>query len=229
MSREEFFSSATFEFLENLTDNNQRDWFAEHKQRYETDVRQPALRFVEAIQPRLRKISPHIEAVAKLTGGSLMRIYRDTRFSKNKTPYKTNVGIHFRHEQGRDVHAPGLYVHLAPEECFLGAGIWHPESSALREIRTAIVEQPTQWKRARNDKRFREIYELAGDSLKKAPLGFDKDHPLIEDLKRKDFIGVHSFARKQAISPDFLGQVSDAFAASRPLVRFLCRALHVPF
>ena len=105
------------------------------------------------------------------TGGSLMRVYRDTRFAKDKTPYKTNVGIHFRHEFGRDVHAPGFYVHVAPEECFLAVGLWRPDAAALGEVRKAIVESPDRWRRARDDKRFRERFTLEGESLKSRPAG----------------------------------------------------------
>ncbi|MDZ4851199.1 MAG: TIGR02453 family protein, partial [Pirellulaceae bacterium] len=104
------FSTETFKFLRDLAKHNDRDWFAENKQRYEDDVLAPSLAFIESMQPFVRKLSPYLTAIPKRVGGSLMRIYRDTRFSKNKTPYKTNVGIHFRHEIGGDVHGPGFYL-----------------------------------------------------------------------------------------------------------------------
>ena len=99
---------------------------------------------------RLPGISKHLTAIPKRSGGSLMRVYRDTRFSRDKTPYKTNIGIQFRHEQGKDVHAPGLYFHLDRNECFLGVGMWHPEREALAAIRQAIVDDPKAWRRVRD-------------------------------------------------------------------------------
>ncbi|MGI9257968.1 MAG: DUF2461 domain-containing protein, partial [Gammaproteobacteria bacterium] len=125
------FPAQTAKFLTELANNNARDWFNVNKQRYEDHVLEPALTFINAMEPRIEKISPHFLAVAKRTGGSLMRVYRDTRFSKDKTPYKTNIGIQFRHELGKDVHAPGFYLHIQPKNCFLGAGIWRPDSDAL--------------------------------------------------------------------------------------------------
>ncbi len=112
-------------FLDELSRNNKREWFQANRSRYEQDVLQPALAFIETMAKPLEKISPHFCAVPKRMGGSLMRPYRDVRFSKDKRPYKTNVGIQFRHEAGRDVHAPGFYFPIEPDEAFLGVGIWH--------------------------------------------------------------------------------------------------------
>ena len=158
-----------------------------------------------------------------------MRIYRDTRFSGDKTPYKTNVGIQFRHELGRDVHAPGFYVHLETSGCFLGAGIWHPAADALGAIRRRIDRDAAGWKRSIGAKAFRSSWELSGDSLKTAPRGYDVDHPLIEDLRRKDFIAVRSITQKDVTSPDFVKRTTAAFRSSRSLMSFLCSALDVPF
>ena len=135
-------------FLEDLRDNNNRQWFQANKGRYEREVLEPCLAFIRAFGPRLRKISPFFVASDERVGGSLMRVYRDTRFGKDKTPYKTNVGIQFRHELGRDVHAPGFYVHIEPEEYFLALGVWRPDRDSLHQIRQAILERPEQWKRA---------------------------------------------------------------------------------
>jgi uncharacterized protein (TIGR02453 family) len=142
------FEGELFAFLRELRQHNDRNWFEAYKPRYETAVRIPALAFIEAMGPRLATISPHFRALAKKSGGSLMRVYRDTRFSKDKTPYKTNVGIQFRHEAGRDVHCPGFYLHLEPGRCFLGAGIWRPDSKALRAIRDFIADNPGGWRKA---------------------------------------------------------------------------------
>ena len=125
-----------------------------------------------------------------------MRIYRDTRFARDAAPYKTNVGIQFRHEQGRDIHAPGYYVHIAPGECFLALGLWRPEPDALSRIRQAIVESPEKWKRARDDRKFRTRWTLDGGSLKRPPRGFPADNPYIEDVKRTDFIAVEELEER---------------------------------
>ena len=184
------FKPTIFEFLEELADHNNRPWFQENKWRYERDVLEPAMAFIRAFQPRLKRISPCFVASDRRVGGSLMRVYRDARFTKNKNPYKTNVGIQFRHEQGRDIHAPGFYVHIAPSECFLAVGLWRPEPTALGQIRQALVEWPNRWRRIRGDRKFRASFSLDGASLKRPPRGFPADHPWIEDLKRTDFIWV---------------------------------------
>lgn len=223
------FQPHLFRFLDELTNNNERDWFQANKSRYESDVLEPSLEFIRAFAPRLQKISPMFTASDRRVGGSLMRIYRDTRFAKDKTPYKTNVGIHFRHEMGGDVHAPGFYVHLAPDECFLGAGIWHPDSKSLALIRRAIDEDSTAWKRARDSKAFTAEFKLAGDSLKTNPRGYAKDHPLIDDLRRKDFIAVRPLTQKQVLDTKFVDQVAASLKTTRSLMRFLCSAIGVPF
>ena len=184
------FKPSLLEFLGELEKNNNRPWFKKNKARYETDLLTPALHFVESMEPRIKTLSPYFDAIPTRVGGSLMRIYKDTRFSKDKTPYKTNVGIQFRHETGKDVHCPGYYLHLANDGCFLGVGIWHPESKTLAAIRESVDENAKQWIKARDHKPFAAAYKLEGDSLKRAPKGIDSDHPMIIDLRRKDFIAV---------------------------------------
>jgi uncharacterized protein (TIGR02453 family) len=223
------FEPALFVFLEELAENNNRPWFAVNKARYESDVLAPSLAFIREFAGRLKKISPYFVASDRRVGGSLMRIYRDTRFAGDKSPYKTNVGIQFRHEMGRDIHAPGFYLHLAADECFLAMGLWRPEAEPLRAVRAAIVEWPDRWRRAVNDKRFLKHLWLDGDSLKRPPRDFPADHPLVEDLKRTDFIGVGDLSRREALSLSLPDRLAERFAASRPFMRFLCDALHVPF
>ena len=124
------FPPQTLKFLKELERNNNREWFQANKSRYEDVVLEPALDFITTMGPKLHAISDHFVAIPKRMGGSLMRVYRDTRFGKDKTPYKTNIGIQFRHELGRDVHAPGYYLHIDNTGCFLAAGI--PRTSLLR-------------------------------------------------------------------------------------------------
>jgi uncharacterized protein (TIGR02453 family) len=149
------FSKATFAFLDELAANNDRAWFEANKPRYEELVREPALEFIAAMAVPLAKFAPHFRAEPRKMGGSLMRVFRDTRFSRDKTPYKTNIGIQFRHELGKDVHAPGFYLHIATDECFFGAGSWHPEADLLGRIRDHITENPKRWFAVRDDKKFR--------------------------------------------------------------------------
>lgn len=223
------FSQGTLKFLEDLSQNNNREWFNENKQHYEDEVRGPALDFISLMDERLDDISPHFRAVAKKVGGSLMRIYRDTRFGKDKTPYKLNIGIQFRHELGKDVHAPGFYVHIEPEESFLGVGIWRPDAPTLGKIRDAIVDQPAQWLDARDYPPFSDTYGLAGESLKTWPRGYDKDHALIEDLRRKDFIGISQFDSERITDSGFLDFTVDGFEKAAPFMAFLCKSLQLKY
>jgi uncharacterized protein (TIGR02453 family) len=223
------FPPAFFRFLRELRENNDRAWFTRNRERYELDVKDPALTFVRAFAAPLRRISPHFVADPRPVGGSMFRIHRDTRFARDKSPYKTHVGLHFRHERGKDVHSPGFYLHLEPGEVFAGAGIWHPDTRTQRAIRRAIVEDPGGWKRATRGKKFAATHRLAGDSLKRPPRDFDPEHPLVEDLKRKDFLAVRDLARKDAAAVDFADRVAESFRTAGPLVRFLCRALDLPY
>ena len=217
-----------FGFLKDLSNNNNREWFTENKDRYEDSVKMPALAFIAAFGPKLSKISPHFQAVPKAQGGSLFRIYRDTRFSKDKTPYKTNTGLHFRHEAAKDAHAPGYYVHLAPGEVFFGAGLWRPDGPTARSIRELIAGDGKGWTAAAAALEKTSL-ALAGESLSRPPRGFDADHPLIEDLKRKDFIASLDLSEKEALAPDFLDRIAGLCADAAPLMKFLCRAVDVPF
>ena len=223
------FESSLFQFLKQLAKNNNRVWFQENKTRYEKEVLEPSLAFIRTFRPRLKRISEYFTAIDRRSGGSLMRVYRDTRFHGADEPYKTNVGIQFRHEFGRDIHAPRFYVHLEPGTCFLAVGLWRPESAILRQVREAIVDNPKRWRRVRNDKKFQAIFMLDGNSLKKCPLGFPADHPCIEDLRRTDFIAVADMSDSATMEKNFLDHVAKAFTTTRPFMRFLCDAMKIPF
>ena len=221
MTSSPHFTPALFEFLSELADNNNREWFQDNKARYERDVRDALVQFVSDFGDRLREISPHMVADPRLSGGSVFRIYRDVRFSKDKSPYKTNAGVHFRHEVGREVHGPGLYLHLQPGFVFAGAGIWRPNSSTVGKIRGAIVANPDRWKGIVNDGKFRSVYRLEGESLKRAPRGIDPDHPLIDHLKLKSFVATTSFTEEDACSLDFIDVYANACAVAAPFSEFL--------
>ncbi len=225
----EHFTEDTFAFLSRLGENNNRDWFNEHKPEYEQYVREPALAFIRAMRPELKRFAPHFVAVDKKVGGSLMRVYRDVRFGKNKQPYKTNIGIQFRHERGKDVHAPGFYLHIEAHEVFVGAGIWHPDSETLKKIRAYIDAHPTRWLDAMNNTAFKKAFQLGGDSLKRAPKGYPMDHPMIEALKRKDFIGIAPLMPELILEDDLVGFVASYFETAQPLMQQLCRAVGCKF
>lgn len=218
------FDTDLFAYLNDLAANNEREWFNTNKKQYERSVKEPALDFIESFRPRLADISPHFEANARVVGGSLFRINRDTRFSKDKTPYKIHTGMHFRHERAKDVHAPGFYLHLQPRQCFMGSGLWHPEPKVAQQIRGFIAEHRDRWIEITSTLG---PFELAGDVLKRPPRGFDADDPLIEDLKRKDFMTTTSFTHKQITSAGFLDLFSERCEETLPFLGFLCDALEL--
>jgi uncharacterized protein (TIGR02453 family) len=225
------FGPELFAFLSDLRDHNDRDWFAANKARYEADVLEPALAFVEDFGYRLHEISPHLRADPRRNGGSLFRIYRDTRFSKDKSPYKTNIGMHFRHERAKDAHTPGFYLHLEPGRVFAGGGIWHPDTKTANLIRDAIVARPGRWRAATREPPFAGTLELGGtdSALKRVPSGFDKEHEFADDLRRKDFFGWATLSDADVIGPDFLGRYTAVCEAAGPLMRFLCDVLAIEY
>ncbi len=218
-----------FKFLRDLKKNNNRPWFTENKSRYERQVRDPAVELVRNLEKPLARTAPMLSAIAKGHGGSVMRIYKDTRFSKDKTPYKTNVGISLRHQANRDIHAPGVYIHLDPKECFIGAGCWRPESRVLSSIRAAIDANPKSWIRARDNAAFRRHFELAGERLKTTPRDYPRDHAMIDDLRRIDFIAVAPLAQSEITGDQIVSIVIDRIKAAKPLMKFLCDAIDVPY
>jgi uncharacterized protein (TIGR02453 family) len=226
---EPYFSSRTLKFLTALALNNSRSWFELHKADYEGLIRGPALRLIRDFAPSLKKISTHLVASDKKVGGSLMRVHRDTRFGTDKTPFKTNIGIQFRHAAGKDVHAPGLYLHVAPDECFLASGVWHPDSESLSRIRNRIAEKTKAWVKASTDPKFASLFELSGESLARPPRGFDPNHSAIADLKRKDHIALATLSLRDISSSNLVKTMYDRFGRTKPYFRFLCEALALPF
>ena len=219
------FTARTFKFLKELKQNNNREWFQDNKERYEDEVRTPALTYIENMGVPLGKISPHFIASAKKSGGSMMRPYRDIRFGKDKTPYKTNVGIQFRHAAGKDVHAPGFYLHIEPGDCFIAAGIYHPDTPTLGKVRMLIDEYPKEWtKISRKVVSAKTGFSFHGESLKRPPRGFSEDHPLIHDLKRKHFIAVKPLTQKQITATTIIKDTTALFRTTAPLVEFVCDA-----
>lgn len=223
------FKPGIFKFIKDLKVNNKREWFTENKERYHSDVVEPLLQFMDALQPGLKKIAPHILVKSKAHNGSMFRIYRDTRFSKNKSPYKEHAACQFRHELGRDAHAPGFYFHLEPGEVFFGGGVWMAHPDNLHKIRQSICDNPRAWSNIKNNKKLKQYFEngIAGEALKRPPRGFDKEHQHIEDLKRKSFVLMRHVPVKTAKSPEIVKEVLDTYKAAMPLLRFLGDATEV--
>jgi uncharacterized protein (TIGR02453 family) len=224
-----YFTSATFKFLKELETHNEQPWWDDNKQRYIDVTREPALDFINDFAEPLERISPHFVADSRKVGGSLFRIQRDTRFGTDKTPYKLNTGMQFRHATAKDAHAPGFYLHIQPGECFMGVGLWRPETKAAYAIRERIDEERTAWKRATRGKQFTDVFTLEGDSLVRPPRGYDEDHPLIEDLKRKEFIASMRLPQTAITSDDFMHEFEANCKHAAPFMRFLCGAVGVPF
>ena len=221
--REVRFERGLFRFLKDLEANNERPWFQENKARYEAEARDPLLRFIGAFGGPLSRISRQFEADPRPVGGSMFRIYRDTRFAKDKTPYKTHLAAHFPHKGcGEGVHCPGFYLHLESGASFAGGGLWHPDPNTLFKVRTAIAAKPKAWKALRDSG-----LEIQGEALKRVPQGFDSAHAWGEDLKRKDFYIGTSFTDREVLSPEFFDLVTGACRQAAPLVAFICKAMEV--
>ncbi len=225
----EGFGPAFFGFLADLRQHNERAWFNANRGRYEADVVAPVLVFIEALAPGLLEISGHYTAVARKSGGSMFRIYRDTRFSRDKTPYKTHVACQFRHAMGRDAHAPGFYVHLEPGRVAVGGGIWQPASGPLGRIRETIADSPATWQRIIDDPELvRRFGGISGDSLKRAPRGYGAAQRHLDDLRRKSYFLMQRVSAADAARAAFVDETVAAFRAADPLMRFICHALDLP-
>lgn len=217
-----YFGKGLFDFLRELERNNTKEWFGKNKDRYEAEVKEPFLDFISDAGPRLKKISKNVVADPRPVGGSLFRIYRDVRFSKDKSPYKTHAGAHFR-LGGKDVHGPGYYLHLQPGECFVGGGIWMPEPATLEAIRRRIIGKPNEWDKIRGS------IDDSEAKLKRPPRGFDPDHPMIEDLKRKSFTSSVRLTDRQVLAPDLMDTFTAACSGMAPAMKFLATAAGAPW
>ncbi len=233
------FSPALFDFFRDLRANNRKEWFEANRERYQEHVLEPSKVFVLAFRSHLRRISPQFQAEPRVRGGSLFRIHANLRFHPDRPPYKIHAGIQFRHRAGGDVHAPGFYLHLEPDGgtgavgsrrgCFAGMGVWHPDRTALTAIRESIVDDPEAWRAVTGTPEFRETLRLGGDSLKLGPTGFDRDHPLIDDIKRKDFIAVAELTEGDVVADGFVDRFTTLSRAGAPFVAWLCGAMGVEF
>ena len=216
------FSPATFRFLRSLKRHNTREWFADNRARYVAEVEAPMRQLIADFAPRLGRISRAYVADPRRVGGSMFRIHRDTRFSADKSPFKTWAAARFAHEgrrQGTD-SVPAFYLHIGPDECYGGGGVYHIEMPALTRIRQSIAAPSSRWAAVR-----RTGIEIDGDALTRPPKGFDPAHRFVEDLKRKDLYTLTEFSEAEAAAGDFLDRYTAACERAAPLIEFLTKAL----
>ena len=224
------FPKELFTFLKDLSANNDRNWFNANKDRYVRYAKEPTVAFIVAMKDRLEGISQSYLADTRTNGGSMFRIYRDTRFAKDKRPYKVNIGCQFRHVAGKDAHAPGFYVHLQPGGSSVGGGIWLPPTPVIGKIRDAIDKNQDEWvavKKFLDKSEYVSYYPNEG--LKRPPRGFEADHPLIDDLKQKTFFAGRNLKNGEVASPDFIDIVDNVFQDLVPMMRFINEALGLSF
>lgn len=213
------FTRKTLSFLRGLKRHNDREWFSAHKNEYETHVRQPMIALVERLSHDLRAFAPELVADPKV---SLFRIYRDTRFSGDKRPFKTAVGARFPHrELGRGKGA-GLYVEVAPDWVWIGGGFYMPEPSDLQAIREHIATTYPRLHRVATAAAFKRAFgTLEGARLSRVPRGYPKDHPAASYLQLKQFLAGRELDAAFAYSPRFYPELVRTFRAAAPLIRFL--------
>ncbi|MDO5504746.1 MAG: DUF2461 domain-containing protein [Pseudoxanthomonas suwonensis] len=225
-----YFSDAALAFLHDLAGNNSRDWFQANKARYEEHVRAPFQKLLVDLQPALARISPHFQADPRSVGGSLYRIQRDTRYSRDKSPYKPWQGARLFHERRRAVLSPLFYIHLQPGRCFVGAGLWHPDGPTLRRVRQFIVDNPAAWARAVHAPAFRRRYRLDDSQmLVRPPRGFPPDFPYLDDLRHKNIVGERPLEDALFTGNALRRTLERDLQALAPVVDYLCAALDLDF
>lgn len=207
-------------FLKKLKKNNNRDWFSEHKEVY-TNNREDIVLFAEQLLDKL-KSHDNIETVSGKK--SLHRIYRDIRFSKDKTPYKPVWSGSFK--RATKMLRGGYYFHIEPGNSFLGGGFWGPSSSDLKLVRNNILDYGHELKEVIGSSQFIDNFgSLEGEQLKTAPKGFDKEHEHIDLLRYKQFLVVKRFTDEEVLSDDFADKINDGFIAMRPFFNYMSEAL----
>lgn len=206
-------------FLKQLKKNNEREWFQPRKEHYEEVLRKPFLQLIEKLGESMREKAPELRFGPK----SLFRIYRDTRFGADKSPYKTNIGASFDVVgYAKGVASPGMYLHIEPGEIFAGGGLYMPDGKQLKRIRYAMDQRPDSYLAVVSERKFKRFFgEIHGECLKKAPQGYLPDHPMIEHLRRKQFFVMKSFSEEQIGSAKFSTEVADVFTRALPFVRWL--------
>jgi uncharacterized protein (TIGR02453 family) len=211
-------------FMKRLKRNNNRSWFEKNKNEYETVVKLPMQSLIVALQPHFERFAPEFEIHPRK---SLFRIYRDVRFSKDKTPYKTHVAAHFvLRGKPKGVEGSGFYLHIEPGQVFLGGGIYMPDGDQLKKIRKAIAGQSERFLSITGQKSFKKLFgKLQGEQLRRVPQGYEPDHPMVEWLRYKQFFVWVEWAEAKCFRERFVDDVVDVFDAATPMVRFLNEAM----
>ena len=214
----------TLDFLRKLKKNNNRDWFEKNKPHYlaaKEDVEKSLAAILKGIRAFDKRFTEDMEAKK-----FIFRIYRDVRFSKDKRPYKTNIGASIN-PGGKMMQVPGYYMHIEPGEAFLAGGMWMPEAPLLAKIRQEIDYNFDEFKKIVSDKTFKKYFKTLSteDSLSTTPKGYAKDHPAIEFLKLKSFIVVADLPDKDVLSKNFTKKAAEIYKAMKPLNDFLQRAI----
>ncbi len=212
----------TLNFIKDVAENNNREWFAVNKEVYE-EAKNDVLKLVSAIIPELAKIDPILSAEAD-PKKCLLRIYRDVRFSKNKDPYKNNYGMWFSTKKGGN--EPGYYLHIQPGKSFIAGGYWMPDVPHLKLIRQEIDYNAEDFKAIINEKEFKKNFKLGVDNaLKNAPKGYDPADPNIELLKLKSFEATMKIGDEEFFKPNLVNKLISSFKTVQPLVAFLRNAI----
>lgn len=209
-------SKSTIDFLKELSQNNNREWFAINKARFEAEQKK-VKGFYNAVMEHL-KASDFIENV------KIFRIYRDVRFSKDKQPFKTHFGGHFTRATNK--LRGGYYLHICPGESFLAGGFWEPNKEDLARIRKEFETDATEINAIVNTPDFKKYFgKLKGEAVKSAPRGFDKNHPNIDLIRLKQFIVTREFTDEEVLAPNFLNEVVASFVAMRPYLDYMSDVL----
>ena len=213
------FPKEGLQFLRSLKRNNNREWFQKHRGNYEEHVKQPMAELIEALHDDFQQFAPEMTASPK---ASAYRIHRDTRFSKDKSPYKTHVAAVFP-RSGMDKHqGAALYVHIATDELLVGGGLYMPLPEDLNAIRNHILENPKKFLNIVESKTFRRTFgELGGEQLTRVPRGFPADTPVAGYLRHKQFLAGRNFPPELATTSRFYRTLLETYKAMLPLIRFL--------
>ena len=215
-------SQKTFDFLNKLEKNNNRDWFNENKNLY-TEAQSDVLNFLEDLISEMGNFDENLLKIDAKK--SMFRIYRDTRFSKDKIPYKTNIGASLG--MGKGSQKGGYYFHLEPTKSFVAGGLYMPDSPILKNVRKEISLYGEEFLAIINDKNFKKHFSglSEDDKLKKIPQGFEKEDPMGEYLKLKSFIVVYNLKNEEVLDKNAATNLSKIFEAMKPLTDFLNRAI----
>lgn len=207
---------STLAFLKELRKNNNREWFAENKPRY-VEAQKDVKQLVAAVEALLNKHDV-------IESAKTFRIYRDVRFSKDKSPYKTNIGSYF--VRATEARRGGLYINIEPGNVFVGGGFWAPNSPDLKRIRQELAYDPSLLRKWMKSKQFKDRFgDLQGDAVKTAPKGYAKDHENIDLLRYKQFLVTEKYTDKDALDPSFAKKCSDTFKAMRPFLDYFSDVL----